>query len=284
MNYAMHSHPSYTILNTFDISPLAKNIFGMISVFSKETGKAFICRKIIAETLNCAITSVSRALTVLEKENLVKRTGEFLSSGFPIVTLTDLGKSITNGISTASDQTVTPPIPQSHPPSDHAVTHNYNINNSELKETTNSEKNVVVENLTKFGIAKNQAKKLKLKYPQEIITKQVQHLEQLLKSNTIIKNPAGWLIKAIENNFDIKIEEQPIIPIINHLETQDKLKQEAKEQAMQDARRAISDEAFNKLYQEELNKLTNSLQRFGIIAIAPHHKEAAHYNAMERLI
>ena len=281
MNYAMLSHPSYTILNTFHISPLAKNIFGMISVFSKETGKAFICRKIIAETLNCAITSVSRALTVLEKENLVKRTGEFLSSGFPIVMLTDLGKSIANGISTASDQTVTPPIPQSNPPSDHAVTHNYKFNNSELKETTNS---VVVENLTKFGIAKNQAKRLKIKYPQEIITKQVQHLEHLLKSNTIIKNPAGWLIKAIENNFAIPIEEQPVLQKTNNLETQDKLKQEAKKQAMQIARTAISDEEFNKLYQEELNKLTNSLQRFGIVSIAQHHKEAAHYNAMERLV
>ncbi len=280
MNYAMHSHPSYTILNTFHISPLAKNIFGMISVFSKETGKAFICRKIIAETLNCAITSVSRALTVLEKENLVKRTGEFLSSGFPIVMLTDLGKSIANGISTASDQMVTPPIPQSHPPSDHAVTHNYKFNNSELKETTNS----VVENLTKFGIAKNQAKKLKLKYPQELIANQVQHLEHLLKSNTTIKNPAGWLIKAIENNFAIPIEEQPVLQKTNNLETQDKLKQEAKEQAMQDARKAISDEEFNKLYQEELNKLTGWLQKFDIVAIAEHHKEAAHYNAMERLI
>jgi hypothetical protein len=53
---------------------------------------------------------------------------------------------------------------------------------------------------------------------------------------------------------------------------------------MCEARKAISDEDFNKLYQEELNKLTNLLQRFGIISIAQHHKETARYNAMKSVI
>ena len=283
MNYAMTSYPLYPELKRLRVSDLAREVFGMLAVFSKKSGTAFVCRKSFADTLFCTLTSVSKAVTVLEKKGLIKRTGEFVNLMFPKVELTELGKDIANGLYASSGLQDTLSLSSNH----HPVLAAPPIiipNNSELKETTNSEKNVVVENLTKFGIAKNQAKRLKLKYPQEIITKQVQHLEHLLKSNTIIKNPAGWLIKAIENNFAIKIEEQSVIQKTNNLETQDKLKQQAKEQAMQDARRAISDEAFNKLYQEELNKLTNSLQRFGIISIAQHHKEAAHYNAMERLV
>ena len=216
-------------------------------------------------------------MTLLEEKGFLKRTDGFVNLLFPLIEITNFAQKILFKASDSPQTNCDTPLTQELPKQ---------INNIKLKETTNSEEQttVVVENLNKFGIAKNQAKRLRLKYPQELITKQVEHLNQLLSSNTNIKNPAGWLIKAIENNFAIPIEEQSVIQKTNNLETQDKLKQQAKEQAMQDARRAISDEAFNKLYQEELNKLTSSLQRFGIIAIAEHHKEAAHYNAMERLI
>jgi DNA-binding MarR family transcriptional regulator len=272
MAIGTHYYPDFNNLLKHGISRLGKDLFELLFRLSRKTGTAYISRTHLAEQLNCAKGSISRLITFLEKKGLIKRTGSFVNLLFPLIEITKFAQKILFKASDSHQTNCDTPITQELPKQ---------INNIKLKETTSS---VVVENLTKFGIAKNQAKRLKLKYPQELIAKQVEHLEQLLKSNTIIKNPAGWLIKAIENNFAIKVEEQPITPIINILEAQDKLKQQAKEQAMQIARTAISDENFNKLYQEELNKLTNSLQRFGIIAIAEHHKEAAHYNAMERLI
>jgi DNA-binding MarR family transcriptional regulator len=251
---------------------LKQSPFEMLFRLSRKTGLAYISRTHLAEQLNCAKGSISRLVTFLEEKGFIKRTGKFKSLLFPLIEITKLAQKILFKAGDKPQTNCDTPITQELPKQ---------INNIKLKETTNS---VVVENLTKFGIAKNQAKRLRLKYSKELITKQVQHLEQLLSSNTKIKNPAGWLIKAIEHNFAIKIDEQPTLQTINNLKDQDKLKQQAKEEAMYEARKAISDKDFNKLYQEELNKLTNSLQKFGIISIAQHHKEAAHYNAMERLV
>jgi DNA-binding MarR family transcriptional regulator len=275
MAIGTHYYPNFNNLLHHGVSRLGKDLFELLFRLSRKTGSAYISRTHLAEQLKCAKGSISRLVTFLEEKGFIKRTGKFKSLLFPLIEITKFAQKILFKAGDKAQINCDTPITQALPKQ---------INNIQLKETTNSEKNVVVENLTKFGIAKNQAKRLKLKYPQELIAKQVEHLNRLLSSNTNIKNPAGWLIKAIQNNFAIKIEEQPITPIINHLETQDKLKQAAKEQAMQDARKTISDEDFNKLYQEELNKLTNSLQKFGIVSIAQHHKEAAHYNAMERLV
>lgn len=57
--------------------------------------------------------------------------------------------------------------------------------------------------LEKFGISKSQAQKLATNYPTELIMEKLDLAQYLLSINSalVAKNPAGWLVRAIEQNY-----------------------------------------------------------------------------------
>lgn len=96
----MHSYPSYFELRKLRLPSLAIDIFGIITVLEKDkkVEQIFVYRKYFADILRCSLGSVSRAITILEKQGFIKRTGEFSNILFPIIELTERGKKIMNGV------------------------------------------------------------------------------------------------------------------------------------------------------------------------------------------
>jgi len=76
---------------------------------------------------------------------------------------------------------------------------------SETTTKITTENDVVVEQLTNFGIHKDKAQELAKQYPEEYLSEKLSFAEWLVGkgSNLIKDNPAGFLIRAIQNDFTL---------------------------------------------------------------------------------
>lgn len=151
-------------------------------------------------------SSVIRALTTLEEKNIVIRTRRTTSkSGFEATTYAlnvqakpekrvERGAAkkpdrplSQNGTSPPLSQNDTSLVPKSYP-------------QETVKQET--EQQHVVAALTKAGISRRTAEKLVGEYPSEYLLKKSSYLEFLQSGKeTRVKRPAGWLRRAIEEDF-----------------------------------------------------------------------------------
>ena len=199
--------PNIFGLKDLKLSPLAREAFGIIVNLVKKSGRCWISRASFAKLLHCALGSVSRALTELVKAGLIRRTGDLHALLFPVVEITARGKEY-------APQTA--PLPARHeyvtPPSQDSDREEKKEINDIKEQTTKAvclpekikktpEESKTRLKLQSFGIGKNQSKELCRKYPKERIERQMENLGQALEQGKEIKNQAGWLIKAIRDNF-----------------------------------------------------------------------------------
>lgn len=195
-----------------NLPPSAKRLWGALYGLLVSDGAAYICRSFFAKKLNLKKETISRALTKLEKAGHIKRTGEYKHNIFPIVTLT---KTLVDRIPPAQQINSDPVIKRSLP-SDHSVTDpcafdhtkenkeeqrkEQNIAPSFSKEFSSNKKIAIKQKLKKIGLHQKQISKLVEKHSIEKIDAQIDHLN-IAKREGEIKNPAAWLISAIERDF-----------------------------------------------------------------------------------
>ena len=72
-------------LHRLKLSPAAKHTYAVLAGFQSFMGEAYVCREKIKEKLGLALTTISTAVTELEKHRLIKRTGKFKYGSYPIV-------------------------------------------------------------------------------------------------------------------------------------------------------------------------------------------------------
>jgi hypothetical protein len=114
-------------------------------------------------------------------------------------------------------------------------------------QPTASDANDVVNALQKFGITKKQAQKLAKEHPEEDILKQLDIVKWLVaqKSPLVAKNPQGYLVKAIEEDY-------PPPPQYQRKGQQDKeaAERQQREEREQQERLAAREQAREQLQQE----------------------------------
>jgi Bacteriophage replication protein O len=149
---------------------------------------------------------VIRALKVLEKKNIIKVTRKVDETGLNEVNTYSLNMRETgDGVGTkypyGSDK-ISPGVVTAESPG--VVTPVSPTTNSR-QETAKQETDVVdvAQALENFGIAKSTATRLMQSYPTQYIREKLVMAQGLMaaRSHLVSQNPAGWLRKAIEENY-----------------------------------------------------------------------------------
>jgi hypothetical protein len=152
---------------------------------------------------------VIRALKVLEKKNIIKVTRKVDETGLNEVNTYSLNMLDTrSGVGTKSphpSDKISPGVVT--PESEGVVTPESPTTNSN-QETVVQETDVVVDvakDLENFGIAKSAVTKLMQDYPMHYIQEKLVMAQGLVAagSNLVSQNPAGWLRKAIEEDYSL---------------------------------------------------------------------------------
>lgn len=261
-NYNINVIPYFTELEEFKLTRTAEKLFGVISIFFKNKDTVYVSRKPLSGIIKCSVTTISTAITILEKNGLIKRNGTFKYAIFPEISLTEKGSKIINKIK--SFDTKEQETPKEEP---EEITQTVQI----IQKNEEEPKNIDTSNLTKFGITKNQAKKILAQHPKEIIDKQINNLENLLKENKNINNTAGWLINAIKNNYEAppKKEQTQEWSLKKHLEEKKRKEEEElnklnkEKEARLKARQQVSQEEYDSIYQEELEVVRQRIRKIG---------------------
>jgi hypothetical protein len=142
---------------------------------------------------------VQRALKVLEKKNVIQVTRKVDETGLNEVNTYSLNMlNTSNGVGTKSPH----PRDKMSPGVGTPVSTTTNSN----QETVLQETDIVVavtQDLENFGIAKSAATKLIHHYPAEYIRGKVAMVQRLVAAGSCLvsQNPAGWLRKAIEEDY-----------------------------------------------------------------------------------
>ncbi len=207
----MDKHGTFTqvpdFLNELSLSPAAKGVYSVLAGFEHVAGEVYIARQKIREKLKLALTTISTAVTELEKKELLKRTGKFKYGSYPIVQLFSHPKTSISKPKHQNELMLTEEL---------ATANTQLERHLDLKEQPKKnvcskilEKNILKESLKNFGIGSNQAQRLISKYSLERIQTQINHCESLQSQGATIDNPAGWLVKAIQKDFRPRMK-QPL--------------------------------------------------------------------------
>lgn len=188
-------------LHTLKLSPAAKHTYAILAGFQTFMGEAYVCREKIKEKLGLALTTISSAVTELERNCLVKRTGKYKYGSYPIVQVfcgPEVGVSKRQHL---NQQTLTEVLEIA----------NLQLETNEIKkqqhEVVCSEKIVdpeklkLIDALRGHGFGKNSAKALITRFGLERVLYQVEHLEDLLTRGDTIANPTAWLTKAVHKRY-----------------------------------------------------------------------------------
>ena len=153
-------------------------------------------------------SSVIRALTTLEEKNIVIRTRRTTSkSGFEATTYAlNVQEKSEKMVEKSAVKTPDRPLSQNRtsPPlsqNDTSLVPKSDIQETVIQETEQQQQRVVAA-LTHAGIAGSTAKKLVGEYQAKYLLQKVSFLEFLQSGEeTRVKRPAGWLRRAIEEDF-----------------------------------------------------------------------------------
>jgi Bacteriophage replication protein O len=149
---------------------------------------------------------VIRALKVLEKKNIIKVTRTVDETGLNEVNtyflnIRETGRGVATKSPYGSDK-ISPRVVTAESP--RVVTAESPTTNSN-QETVKQETAVVdvAKDLENFGIAKSVATKLTQDYPEEYIREKVVMAQGLVAAGSCLvsQNPAGWLRRAIEEDY-----------------------------------------------------------------------------------
>lgn len=196
------------------IPPSAKRLWAAIFGFYREHGSVYLCRAFFAKKLSLRKETISRALRVLEKIGVINRTGELKFGFYPCVELL-----APNDAHRAMKPADSQPVIKRSPLSDHPITEQrsldhskknkeehikeQNVNVLSKREFSSNEKIAVKQRLKTIGLHKHSIDKLMAKFSVERINAQIRHLQGLLERGDEIKNPAAWLIAAVEKGYEL---------------------------------------------------------------------------------
>jgi hypothetical protein len=153
---------------------------------------------------------VIRALKVLEKKNIIKVTRKVDETGLNEVNtyslnMRDTGRRVGTKCPYSSDK-ISPGVVTAGSP---GVVTSVSLTTNREQETVKQETDIVVDVITKdlenFGIAKSAATKLIHSYPVEYVREKLVMAQGLVAagSTLVSQNPAGWLRKAIEEDYSL---------------------------------------------------------------------------------
>ena len=151
---------------------------------------------------------VIRALKVLEKKNIIKVTRKVDETGLNEVNtyslnMRDTGRRVGTKCPYSSDKISPGVVTAESPEVVTPVSPTTNREQETVKQETGIVVDVVAKDLENFGIAKSAATKLIHSYPVEYIREKLVMAQGLVaaRSALVSQNPAGWLRKAIEEDY-----------------------------------------------------------------------------------
>jgi predicted transcriptional regulator len=198
-----HYIPFHPKLKELGLRTSDQLVFGKIANLIANTGKAFICLEAFSQDFGYAKGTISRALKRLADRGIIKYTGQKKHGVFPYI---EIPFSPTKGI-----QETPKKFAQSKPELVEVV--NTDVKTSkhpgeleEIRVNKNKQQPAVahgiIKKLKSFNISAKESKRLLDKYPVEQIERQISNLELKLQTNNEVKSKAGWLIKAIREDFE----------------------------------------------------------------------------------
>lgn len=209
-------------LRKTNLSPSAKAVFEVLVELMDSNGLVYICREKIKEETGLNIFTISKAITSLEKNNLLVRTGKFKRGIYPYVQILRPSEEMKEIQAPSEFCQRVAKSPQAEWPNRHTQLRNKQLiikqtgNSAPKSKTTlknNSNTDVCFKNsnskelleaqglLTANNVNQKQARKLVEQHGPEAVATQVEHLRYIQEKGCEIKNPAGWLYKALKNNY-----------------------------------------------------------------------------------
>ena len=151
---------------------------------------------------------VIRALKVLEKKNIIQVTRKIDETGLNEVNtyslnILDTGSGVGTKSPYSSDKISPGVVTSGSPGVVTPVSPTTNSNQETVIQETDVVVDVVAQELENFGIVKSAAVRLIRDYPVEYIREKVAMAKGLVsaRSSLVSQNPAGWLRKAIEEDY-----------------------------------------------------------------------------------
>lgn len=198
-----HHIPFHPRLKEMGLRTSDQLVFGKIANLIANTGKAFICLEAFSTDFGYAKGTISRALKRLADRGIIKYTGQKKHGVFPYIEIPTFPSNVSQE------------KPKNFVPSKDKLVEvvNTDVKTSkhpgeleEIRVNKNKQQPAVapgiIKKLKSFNISAKESKHLVDKYPLERIEKQIANLELKLKNNDDIKSKAGWLIKAIREDFE----------------------------------------------------------------------------------
>jgi hypothetical protein len=179
--------------------------------------------------------SVARALNSLEQKNIILRQRRSNSKNGDEATTYAL--NILSPLPVSQNET--PPVPKRDTPVSHQRDTQQTVVQQTVKQQQQQQSGLAksgVVVLTKLGMTKTVAERLASNYPWSKIKEKIDYLEFLSKKQRV-KNPIGWLRKAIEEDYSQPDEYKSEVKRITtqakekqHLQAQEKLLEEREQQ------------------------------------------------------
>jgi hypothetical protein len=323
-----HYTPHHTCLKKMGFRPSDRDVFAKIASLALNAGEVFISLRAFSQELGYTRETICRSIKRLAAKERIKLTTKKKYGFFPVVKVLPIPEQsqiISTGVpltkrSTVIDQTINANCADGQ----HIINNEHKLKQQQLVAEKNPEKKTALAKLKSFGISSNESKRLMGRFPLERIDRQIEILNQKLKINAGIKNQAGWLIKAIRENYRPKVldeqkqstdefnrranqmaqdadmflsmgkPEEAIklaensIAIHENTMAKDVI-EKAKTAIIHNMRRekalaAISPDIFAQILAEEENKQKESLLRLGIKKFGEMSKIAAYHMALERAV
>lgn len=188
--------------------PSDRDVFAKIAGLALNAGEVFISLRAFSEELGYARETICRSAKRLAQKGLIRFVNKKKHGIFSIVEVLPVDENLEAATdpsfdvpltkrSTIVDRQINDHCPDGQPQLN-------NINNLKQQHVDAlgfSNKKAVIEKLKSFGIAANESKRLLARFPLDRVERQIAHLEAKIKNNDEVKNQAGWLIKAIRQDY-----------------------------------------------------------------------------------
>jgi len=228
------------VLKAKRLSRNAKCLYALLLDYAWQQGSCFPGQQKLAEDLDVTDRTVRTDLTELRDYGLIdwKRRGLTLSNIYYILPLADnprldlVRESLERKDPSAQERKALTAKERKARSEEQYSEKKYSI-------TTDDDMAAALE---KFGISRNQAQAITLKYPSELILEKLDIVQYLQSTNSplVTRNPQGFLIRAIQENYlPVKPKGYKSQADIKHEEEERRELDEQLSQAQEDRTRAI---------------------------------------------
>lgn len=229
---------NYPALKKLGLPASARDVFRLIALFADSAGKAFISGSAFMERLGYRKETISRDLRKLVEKGVIAKLSKKHLGIFPVVEILPCPITASHVPMTAQSSTNDQMIIAqcANDQTEQRRTYEREEQPEKIVCSKILEKNLLKESLKNFGIGSNKAMRLIAEFPLERIQSQIINLEAEQARGAAIENPAGWLIKAIQNNFRPAMERIQKATIASNNQNEIKTeKSRAAQRLMQDA-------------------------------------------------